>query len=222
LIGLAIAAFLCSTISVRAADDRAALDAWLRAQTNYQTWTAEFTQTRALKTLAQPLTAQGKVFFSAPNLFRWELGEPAQTIAVRQADQMLVIYPRLKRAERYPLAGVSAGPMKDAMALIEAGFPRSAADMEAHFKILSIGTTNGVCSVALQPKAASARRMMPQIQIAFGISDNSLRSTELTFADGSTMRNDFKNPQFNPKLEETVFKPELGPEIKVTEPAGKK
>jgi len=81
------------------------LAGWISAQTNLQTWSAEVTQTRALKTLTQPLIAQGRVWFAAPNRFRWELTSPSQTIAVRQPEQMLVIYPRLKRAERYPLNG---------------------------------------------------------------------------------------------------------------------
>src|SRR6185436_8613889 len=83
----------------RAADTNAVLDAWLATQTNLHTWTADLTQTRTLKTLTQPLTATGHLWFGTPNRFRWELGSPARTIAVRNADEMFVIYPRLKRAE---------------------------------------------------------------------------------------------------------------------------
>src|SRR5690349_18064255 len=111
----------------------AALDpeviAWLAAQTNVHSWSADFVQTRSLKSLTQPLTASGHVWFEAPNRFRWELGQPAQTIAVRAADELLVIYPRLKRVERFPLSGEQTGPWRDAMALLEAGFPRSEADL---------------------------------------------------------------------------------------------
>ena len=60
--------------------------------------------------------------------------------------------------------------------------------------------TGDVCELTLQPKSATARKMMPQIKIAFSTKDASLRSTELQFADGSIMRSDFKNPQLNPQL----------------------
>src|SRR2546427_2688379 len=73
---------------VRGANLNASLTAWLSAQTNIQTWSADFTQTRTLKSLTQPLTGTGRVWFAAPNRFRWELGNPAQTIAVRQPDEM--------------------------------------------------------------------------------------------------------------------------------------
>src|SRR5438552_7372250 len=173
------------------------LGAWLDSQIHIHTWSAEVIQTRALKSLAQPLTASGRVWFAAPNRFRWELGNPPQTIALRQPDQMLVIYPKLKRAEKYPLTGAHAGPWADTLALLEAGFPRSQSELESRFRVESEATANGVHEVTLQPKSASARRMMPHIKIAYATTDFSLRSTELLFADGSTMSTDSTNAELN-------------------------
>src|SRR6266568_7638509 len=194
------------------------LGAWLNSQTHIQTWSAEVIQTRALKSLAQPLTATGRVWFAAPNRFRWELGNPPQTIALRQPDQMLVIYPKLKRAEKYPLTRDHAGPWTDTLALLEAGFPRSQSELESRFRIESEATADGVHEVTLQPKSASARRMMPHIKIAFATNDFSLRSTELLFADGSTMRNDFTNAVMNPNLDDSVFAFDVDASFKVIEP----
>ena len=92
-----------------AADTNTLVTAWLAAQTNIQTWSADFIQTRTFKSLTQPLMATGQVFFAAPNRFHWELGRPAQTIAVRAPAEMLVLYPKLKRVERYPLSGDQSG-----------------------------------------------------------------------------------------------------------------
>src|SRR5438094_9971441 len=212
-------ALIClATERMRAANADSVLAAWLNAQTNVQTWSASVIQTRALKSLTRPLTATGHVWFAAPNRFRWELGDPPQTIAVRQADQMLVIYPKLKRAERYPLTGDQTGPWRDALALLEAGFPRSQPEMEARLKILSQTVTNQICELVLQPKSAAARRMMPQLKIAFDTKDFSLRATELQFADGSTMRNDFINPMLNPKVDPEMFNPHIPTDYKVVEP----
>jgi outer membrane lipoprotein-sorting protein len=205
-----------------AAETNGNLTAWLNAQTNIHTWSADFTQTRVLKSLAQPLTATGHVWFEAPNRFRWELGHPVQTIAVRGPEEMLVIYPRLKHAERYSLAGEQSSQWRDVMKLLEAGFPRSQAEMEAQYNILAQRVTDDVCELTLQPKSATARKMMPQIKIGFSTKDSSLRSTELQFADGSIMRNDFKNPELNPKLDESLFTPKLESDYKVEEPFGNK
>ena len=216
LIGLLCFAALGGT--GRAADTNALLGSWFAAQANIQTWTAEFVQTRTFKSLTQPLCATGHVWFAAPNRFRWELGDPAQTIAVRAPQEMLVIYPRLKRVERFPLTGEQTGPWRDALELLETGFPRSEAEMASRLKILSQSVTNDACELVLQPKSAGGRRMMPQIKIAFDVRDFSLRANELQFADGSTMRNDFINPVLNPKLEESLFSPQFPGDYKVVEP----
>ena len=204
-----------------AAEPPTRLGSWLAAQTNIHTWSAELVQVRSLKTFTQPVTNHGRVWFAAPNQFRWEIGTPATTIAVRQPAQLLVIYPKLRRAERYPLDGKAAGPWKDTLALLEAGFPRSASELEARFKVGSQRVTNGVCEVALSPRSASARRMMPQIRIAFATNDFALRATELQFADGSTMRNEFGVATVNGKLDEKLFAPELGADYEQVEPLKK-
>jgi outer membrane lipoprotein-sorting protein len=205
----------------RASDLNPVIQNWLSAQTNIQTWTADVTQIRSFKTLSQPLTATGHVWFAAPNRFRWEIGNPPQTIALRQSDQMLVIYPRLKRAERYPLTGEQTGPWKDTLALLEAGFPRSSAELEARFRVISQSSSNDVCQITLQPKSAAARRMMPEIKIAFGTNDFTLRATELQFTDGSRICNEFSNAKLNPKLDENLFTPKLDSDYKIVEPLAK-
>jgi outer membrane lipoprotein-sorting protein len=196
----------------------ALISAWLSAQTNIQTWSAEFKQTRTLKALTQPLFATGRVWFAAPNRFHWELGDPPQTIAVRQPEQMLVIYPILKRVERYPLRDDQSGPWRDALALLEAGFPRSKMELESKFRVAAQAITNQLVELVLHPKASGARRMMTQIKIAFRTNDFSLALTELQFTDGSTLRNDFRDAQLNPKLDELLFNPPLGPDYKIVEP----
>lgn len=197
------------------------LSSWLNSQTNIQTWSADIQQTRNLKSLTQPLTESGHVWFTAPNQFRWELGHPAKTIAVRQANQLLVIYPKLKRAERYALDGAQATQWKDTLALLDAGFPRSRAEIDSRFNLLSQTTTNGIHEIVLQPKAETARRMMPQIKIGFETATFALHSTELQFADGSTMQNVFSNAVLNPKIEDAVFNPALDPAYKIVEPLKK-
>ena len=60
--------------------------------------------------------------------------------------------------------------------------------------------------------------MMPEIRVAFGTNDWTLRGTELQFADGSTMHNRFTNPKLNSSLDETLFNPVLENDSKIVEP----
>lgn len=220
-IALAAAVLMAWPRRAAAAELNAAVQSWLAAQTNIQTWSADFVQTRALKTLTQPLTALGHVWFQAPNLFRWELGHPPQTIALRAPSELLIFYPRLKRVERFALTGERTGPWRDALALLETGFPRSQAQLESQYNLLGQSVTNETCELVLQPKSSSARRMMPQIKIEFDTRTSSLRGTELQFADGSTLRNDFKDAVLNPHIDPKMFSPEIPSDYKVTEPLRK-
>jgi len=156
-----------------------------------------------------------------PNEFRWELGQPAQTIALRHGDEMFVVYPRLKRAERYPLGAGTPAEWHDTMSLLQAGFPHDRKEFEAQFQILSLTETNGVWQFSLQPKSVFARRMMPELRIGLATNDFSLASTELVFVDGSRMRNDFTNAVLNPTLDGKLFEWSRPADFKVTYPLAK-
>jgi outer membrane lipoprotein-sorting protein len=206
------------SFSVHAVDTNAVISKWIAAQANIHTFSADVVQTRTFKSLTQPLTAYGHVWFEAPNRFRWELTNPVPSIAVRGSEEMLVIYPKIKRAERYPLTGEKAGQWRDVMKLLDAGFPRSEADVQSQYNILSQQVNGEVCELTLQPKSTAARKLMPQIKIGFSTKDSSLTSTELQMVDGSIMRNDFKNTELNPKIDPSLFAPKLDGDYKISEP----
>jgi outer membrane lipoprotein-sorting protein len=190
---------------------------WFEVQTNIQSWSADFTQTRQLKVLNQPLVSTGRVWVTH-NKFRWELGQPAQTIVLRQPDQLLIIYPRLKQAEKYPLGTVPTGPIKDALALLDATLPRDRATMEKNFRLLSAEETNLVLQMTLQPRSDSARKFISEVLIGFRTNDFTIAATEMKFADGSSVRNDFTNVVLNQPIDPEQFEAKLLPDYTVVEP----
>ena len=72
--------------------------------------------------------------------------------------------------------------------------------------------------ISLEPKTLAARKMMPRIVVGVSTNDFELRATELHFADGSVMRNDFRNGRVNPEIDRAVFKPAVEAGFTVTEP----
>ena len=190
---------------------------WFEVQTNLHSWSADFTQTRSLKVLTQPLVSTGKVWVT-PGEFRWELGQPAQTIVLRQPDQLLIIYPRLKQAEKYPLGAVPSGPIKDALALLDATLPRDRTTMEKNFRLLSATETNSILEMTLQPRSDSARKFISEILIGFHTNNFTIAATEMKFADGSSLRNDFTNVVLNQPIDPTQFEAKLPPDYTVVEP----
>jgi outer membrane lipoprotein-sorting protein len=194
------------------------VDSWIAAQAGVHTWSADIVQTRAFKTLAQPLVASGKVWVALPNQFRWELGQPPQTIALRQPAELTIIYPRLKRVEKFSLQANQTGPWKDALALLEASFPSSRTNLEAQFQILTVLQANGVANLVLQPRSASARKFIARLEISFRVKDFSPVATALTFSDGSSLRNEFSNSVINPSLAPQLFEAKIEPGFTVVEP----
>ena len=212
---------LCLAASVsHGASYDAQFDKWFAVQTNLQSWSADFIQTRSLKVLAQPLVSAGKVWVK-PGEFRWELGQPVQTIVLRRPDQLLIVYPRLKRAEKYPLDGVPSGPMKDALSLLDASLPRDRSTMEQNFRLLSATETNSILQMTLQPRSDSARKFIGEIVIGFHTNDFTIAATEMKFADGSSLRNDFTNVVLNQPIEPKMFTAELPADYTVVEPLKK-
>jgi outer membrane lipoprotein-sorting protein len=214
--GMLLYCLLFAARSYSAAPDEV-IQSWLAKQTNVQTWTADFTQTRALKTLTQPLVSTGQVWFAAPQNFRWELGSN-QTIAVRNGNTMLVIYPRLKRVERFDFNQVKSGQWKDTLALLQAGFPRSKAELDNQFNVAGIEATNALQVLSLEPKSAAARKNIPLIKIFIDSNNAALQGTELLFADGSSMRNLFSNIRTNLPIDQELFSTNTPPDYKVVDP----
>lgn len=212
--------FLFLTAGLRAADYDAQFNKWFEVQTNLQSWSGDFTQTRTLTVLNQPLISPGKVWVK-PGEFRWELGQPVQTILLRGPDELLIIYPRFKRAEKYPLDTVPSGPMKDALALLDASLPRDRATMEKNFRLVSATETNSVLQMTLQPRSEAARKFIGEIVIGFHTNNYVIASTQMKFADGSTMRNVFTNVLLNVPIDPKMFSAELPSDYTVSEPLKK-
>ena len=191
--------------SSKAADTNSVLDSWFAAQQKVQTWSADFIQVRQFRALARPLTNSGRIYFSAPNDFRWELGYPVQTIALRHGDELFLVYPGLKRAERYSVGADAPRQFRDTMSLLQAGMPRSRKEFEAQFQLLSLAETNGLWQMRLQPRSPGARQMLPGLGIGIRTNDFSLANTTLMTADGSTIESDYSNGVANPSLDKALF-----------------
>lgn len=215
-VGLSVA-----TQVMAALNTNAVVSGWLQAQSQLKTWQADFTQTRTLRTLRQPLVSTGRVWFVMPGQFRWELGSPAQTIAVRDEERMMVIYPRLKRAERYSLKGPEAGMLGEALALLDAGFPRNRASFDAQFRIKALTQTNAAWQLDLEPARSATRRVIPLIQLTLATNDFAVLANEIVLPDGSRMRNDFSNALMNAAFDANLLKPTLDADYQVVEPMKK-
>jgi outer membrane lipoprotein-sorting protein len=198
---------LCAVVRGLAGGTDAVVEQGLGSATNLVTWRADFIQTRHLAALKQPLVSTGQVWFAAPSSFRWELGGAGQSVALRSGNELLVLSPRLKRAERYRLEPGWPGPMQDAMVLLDTGFPRSPEEFHRRFDLTGVETNGATVTLRLRPRSPGARRMMPAM--ALDLADGQLQATELTFADGSRLRNAFSGVITNAVMSPDLFRTNL-------------
>ena len=91
-----------------------------------------------------------------------------------------------------------------------------------HFPSRCVLEAGDQFQISLQPKSASARRLIPRIEIAFAKTDFALRSTQLEFPDGSTLRNEFVNPRPNADLQTDLFEAKLPADYQLVQPLKKK
>lgn len=216
---LALGAALLAALPLRGAESAEDfLSAWLETQRGVKTWQAEFVQTRTLPALTEPLRTPGRLWFAVPDRFRWELGTPPQTLALRRTNELLVGYPRLKRVERYPLTGAGDEPWREALALLDAGFPASRAEFDARFRLHSLTRTNDLVTLRLEPRRAGARRFLKELRLTVRASDRTLVANEVRLADGSTLRNDFTNAVANLPLDPGLFEPVWPAEFTLVDP----
>ena len=194
------------------------VDQWLEHQAQIRTWSADVLQIRKLKSLARPLESTGRVWFRQPNRFRWQLGDPPRTVAVRTADALTVIYPRLKQAERYPISGVSDPAWKQVLTLLEVGFPSDKDTFYSRYEVLSARRTDSKLIFEVRPSSSAARRLLEKVHLEVSSEDFTLTVTELVFPDGSSMRNQFSGHQLNPDLDDGLFRVDLGEDYQMVEP----
>lgn len=215
---LAVAFGTAMRAGAAAGGDDAWIARWLASATNLVTWQADVVQTRHLQALTQPLVSTGRVWFATPGSFRWELGRPPQSIALRQGDTLTVLSPKLRRAERHEVGPAVKGPAADMMALLDAGFPRDAAGFRKRFELTGVITNEARVRLELRPVSGEARRWMPAFVVELDPSGRDVRATEMSFADGSRLRNEFSSVVTNVPIDAGLFVTNLDAGWKVMVP----
>jgi outer membrane lipoprotein carrier protein len=178
---------------------------WIASQAGMKSLSADFVQTRTFRTLRDPLERQGHIWFQSPDAFRWELGSPPTQIVLRYEDEMALIEPKKKRAQRLDPATTAKQSGRPNLAMMEFPLATDFAEFEREFEILDIRIEGTHCTLNLLPRDPEARKMVRDIQLDFDSTSHHLLAFEITFRDGSSLRNAFSNTQINTPIDPNVF-----------------
>ena len=171
------------------AQDTTAIKQWISAQQNLKSLSATFTQTRTLRTLRKPLVSAGNFYYKAPNQFRWEHGNPVQTIAVHSDDTLTLLDVTKKRAQVAKTDGEGSNRSQFG-AYFDMSFPKSWEEFDQNFNVLSVDNVDGVTHAKVSPKSRKLGRGMKAITF-FIDSRNQLKGFSMEFKDRSTMETIF-------------------------------
>jgi len=185
--------------------DMAPVKRWIARQDDLRSVTADFTQTRALRALRDPLANQGHLWFKAPDSFRWELGNPAKTIVLRKGGTVFLIQPAKKHAERSPAGSVNQNAGARGLGMLSFPVAHDFAEFQKQFETLSVATEGTRCHLEVLPRDAEARKMLAALKLDFDTATGHLLVVEMATRDGSALRNEVTNVQTNAKIDAGVF-----------------
>lgn len=185
--------------------DNGPLDAWLKRQATIISLDADFTQERKLPALKNPVTTKGRISFAKPDKFRWQLGEPVETLAVSDGEALTLIDTAAKTARR---TGMNS-PQAARFSLLSGKAFDSAENFQQAFEIIESRVVSGIHQYTLKPKDRKTRAQIPWVFLDIDPGKNELRAMEIELQDKSRLRTIFQNVKFNGKLDDSLFKPDL-------------
>jgi outer membrane lipoprotein-sorting protein len=178
---------------------------WVAKQSALQTVSARFVQTRSLRALKSPAAVPGQLWFRKPDGFRWELGEPAKSIMIRNGKALFLIRPQRMRAKKMTVEQLAEQTGLNGLAMM--GFPmaKDFDDFKRQFDILEIEADERRCAFSAVPRDPSMKRFMRRVDVTFDRSDGALVEFSMTFRDGSSMSNRFSDVKMNGALASGLF-----------------
>lgn len=197
---------ILTTAIARADLDTAPLEDWLSRQGEVKSLEARFTQERKLPALKKPVTTDGTLAMSRPGRLRWELGDPAKTIAVSDGETMTLVDVAKKRARRLP----ADSPQARQFTLLGDGALRGDLDgFKAAFELVESRVTQGIYQLTARPKERRLREHVSWVFLDIDTKTKELRALEFQLEDKSRIRTVFRDTRLNPEIPADRFTVDL-------------
>ena len=179
---------------------------WIGKQAGMKTAVVRFTQERKLRSLRKPIKKSGTFWFQQPSTFRWQVGDPAETIAVQKSkEDLFVVNKKDKTIDRYPYAVVAAKGSRNGLTFLEAGFPKDLAEFQKNFKIRSVKESQGYHEILTQLTDRRASLGCRKIVFFLDLKSYELKHVHLYFRDGSIITNRFDSVKLNSPIPKGTF-----------------
>jgi outer membrane lipoprotein-sorting protein len=189
----------------QSAPDMEVVERWLGSNSGANSLKIDFSQTRTMSSLKVPVRQQGTLWLDyGNNRFRWQTGDPAQTIVVSQGRNILILRTPMKRYEIRP-AGSGGAP---GMAALANGFPRNLGDFQRKYRVIEIRSQSNTHRIVARP-LGSGGKGVSSFTFVVEASKYRLLGIEIDLEDGSSVNTTFSRVQSNAAMPSVLFKPDL-------------
>ncbi len=187
------------------------LEKWIKKHHDLKSLYVEFDQEKKLSTFRKPLKTTGKIWMAGSGkFFRMQTGEPALSIIVKDGKgNTTLINTRKKTAEIIGPDKKARGRANKMEEMFEHLFPRSMADLQRNFHILSVDKDGAEWKVILEPKQAETAKFLKQFILCISKNGDELLGFSLHLLGKSVVTSRTTKSVRNPKVSDSVFSPSL-------------
>lgn len=185
--------------------DMRVVEQWLATNSGVGSLQIDFTQTRRMRSVKIPVKQEGTLWLDyGSHRFRWQTGDPAQTIVVSRGENILIMRTPMKRYEVRP-SGSGGAP---GMAALANGFPRTLPEFQRRYRVLEIRPEANTKRIVTRPLGESGRGV-ETFTFVVDASHHRLLGIEIDLQDGSSVDTVFRRVQTNVAMGGDLFKPSL-------------
>lgn len=210
----ATAASVASAADPTPAEARAALEKWFAAAAKLKTVEAEFEQLRKLKSVAYPLRKPGRMWMDKKSgLFRWQVGDPPEMLAVRGKDGSMTVLDAKKKTARVWSKEVLEAEEKQGrgqgFAMLSSMQGATLADFDKGFELA--GWKQDAANPALwhfdwKSKDNKISIAVLRLAISGNTADGTMHAFTLHMRDGSSLGTQLRSRKLNQAIPADVFK----------------
>jgi len=176
------------------------------AQTHTQTLIASFTERKRLHLLVDEQVQSGIFYYTKPDRFLWEYGQPDKKVFMITSEQLLVYYPNLKKAEEVDISRWS----KRILRFFGLGQPT--AELRKYYDL----TLAETYLLLLEPTKRRVQKRLDSIRIWIDRDMMMPRQIEYVEADGDSTRFTFRNLEVNSTISPAKYDVKIPPGVQVS------
>lgn len=175
---------------------------WIAGQPTLPDFKVDFTMTRKLPALKEPVTTTGSMWRLRDGRFRWQVGEPPMNILVFDGT---TAHSWEEGSEWKELDGESR-KARSWMDLLS-GQAATLGELDRRFTVRVLESTPGSATVALDPRAAMTRKYLREIRLQLDPQSHHLKSLLIFQGNDTEIGIRFEEPVEMASIHPDVLKP---------------